>query len=182
MNNELMHHGILGMKWGVRRYQRKDGSLTSAGKSRYSDSQRIRDEKIYGKKAAKRIEKRIASGEGVQSARHNEAVRNSSKAGRRRIGIGVAKVGVGAGLATATVLAATGKTKAGKAMNKSLHKLNDVTYSALQGTTPFAEFGKSASLSVLASAGSLSIKEMYSGGKDIVYGARDIERNRSKFR
>ena len=33
-NNELMHHGILGMKWGVRRYQNKDGSLTSVGKRR----------------------------------------------------------------------------------------------------------------------------------------------------
>ena len=33
-NNELMHHGILGMKCGVRRYQNKDGSLTSAGKRR----------------------------------------------------------------------------------------------------------------------------------------------------
>lgn len=35
--NELYHHGIKGMRWGVRRYQRKDGSLTSAGKKRYSD-------------------------------------------------------------------------------------------------------------------------------------------------
>ena len=33
-NNELVHHGILGMKWGVRRYQNKDGSLTPAGKRR----------------------------------------------------------------------------------------------------------------------------------------------------
>lgn len=31
----LEHHGILGMKWGVRRYQNKDGSLTLAGKRRY---------------------------------------------------------------------------------------------------------------------------------------------------
>ena len=33
----LAHHGILGMKWGVRRFQNLDGTLTSAGKKRYSE-------------------------------------------------------------------------------------------------------------------------------------------------
>lgn len=39
MNNEdyLAHHGILGMKWGIRRYRNKDGSLTDAGKKRYGN-------------------------------------------------------------------------------------------------------------------------------------------------
>ena len=35
--NMFAHYGIRGMKWGVRRYQNKDGSLTPAGRKRYSD-------------------------------------------------------------------------------------------------------------------------------------------------
>lgn len=35
--NMLAHYGVKGMKWGVRRYQNKDGSLTNAGKKRYSN-------------------------------------------------------------------------------------------------------------------------------------------------
>lgn len=35
-NGELYHSGIKGMKWGVRRYQNKDGSLTPEGRKRYN--------------------------------------------------------------------------------------------------------------------------------------------------
>lgn len=36
--DELYHHGIKGMRWGIRRYQKEDGSLTPAGKKRKSES------------------------------------------------------------------------------------------------------------------------------------------------
>lgn len=44
-SNYLMHHGILGMKWGIRRYQNEDGSLTEAGKKRHDKLQTMADKK-----------------------------------------------------------------------------------------------------------------------------------------
>lgn len=49
MEEIIAHYGIKGMKWGVRRYQNKDGSLTPAGKERYSDDDEKRESDSLGK-------------------------------------------------------------------------------------------------------------------------------------
>lgn len=50
MSNELYHHGIKGMHWGVRRYQNPDGTLTNAGKRR-----ELRDQARADKAARKAV-------------------------------------------------------------------------------------------------------------------------------
>lgn len=76
MDNYLYHHGIKGQKWGVRRYQNEDGSLTPAGRERYSDEQYSRDRQIYGKIAANRIRRRVSKyGTTVSGERSREADR-----------------------------------------------------------------------------------------------------------
>lgn len=71
---ELFHHGTKGMKWGVRRFQNKDGSLTPEGQKRRSLGQTIRDYKVKKKRKAA-LEKARATKEANKKAAEEEKVK-----------------------------------------------------------------------------------------------------------
>lgn len=52
-NYELVHYGIKGMRWGIRRYQNPDGTLTDKGKKRYSED--ALNAKILRKKSINKL-------------------------------------------------------------------------------------------------------------------------------
>lgn len=75
ISDELYHHGIKGQRWGIRRYQNDDGSLTEAGRKRYGSPKSIQ-------RALNKIDREMAYTAG-------DVVKNLNKAYRRSHGVSV---------------------------------------------------------------------------------------------
>lgn len=107
VSKELYHHGIIGQKWGVRRFQNKDGSLTSAGRVHYGASRSEKREK-----ALSRFDK------GIEKAKNSEEYKRVSSNNLKDHNSKIDYVRSGARLlqdsailgTTATVLIASGGT------------------------------------------------------------------------
>lgn len=74
--DEIKHHGIKGQKWGVRRFQNKNGSLTSAGKKRYNDDEYDEERE--------RLEREVAARRGVKYVRKTKKEREAEDAENER--------------------------------------------------------------------------------------------------
>lgn len=72
-NTELQHHGTKGMRWGVRRYQNKDGSLTADGKKRYGLIGTIKEHSAQKKRKKQQLKNLEKAREAAKTKREEAA-------------------------------------------------------------------------------------------------------------
>jgi hypothetical protein len=72
-NVEMNHSGVLGMKWGVRLYQNKDGSLTALGRKRYGTKTNLTKAKRQATLEAKKKEAAKAEAKAAKDAKKSQA-------------------------------------------------------------------------------------------------------------
>lgn len=147
--NELKHYGILGMKWGIRRYQNYDGTYTKEGLKRYREAESSynkatsKDEKKSAKKAMNKAFKGLESDKsadrGKKLTREGYTIRElktKRNLGYYRSALGAGALGAALSLvsgmwgmpiaAPAIAAAATGGTAIGLITANSNRKIKDL--------------------------------------------------------
>lgn len=140
--NYIQHHGTKGMKWGIRRFQNKDGSLTPAGKRRRAKTENYHDDykKAHDKKSVKEMsdsELRARNNRLQMERQYTELTAKKSR-GKKFIN---AFVGTAATLTSIGVAYGQYKKLAGTAKpaaDKVLDKIGDVVLKSIDLSKPLA--------------------------------------------
>ena len=95
-SDELYHHGVKGMKWGIRRYMNEDGTLTPAGKARYGTKENFERYLENKQRSREKIKENRQAGAIARGTKLLD--KNRSRAGEIGRGIG-RQVAIQAGVA-----------------------------------------------------------------------------------
>jgi len=142
-SSDLYHHGIKGQKWGIRRYQNQDGSLTAEGLARYGSVENFQAEQARKKERREAFKAQIKSGYASTRTKLKEANQRSyergqrlSEAGyKRRYNVGNAAVSLmGTALATSLVSSAL-KSSQHETGAKIVQALGFVSAASIVGKT-----------------------------------------------
>lgn len=128
----LAHWGIKGQKWGVRRYQNKDGSLTPAGKKRYDDThedyRRAHDKKSISQMSDKELQ---ARNNRLQMEQNYKRMTKKTNVGKKVVNTFIATAG--------TIVALEGAYKTYQRIgNGALDKIGDWVVKGIDLTKPLA--------------------------------------------
>lgn len=146
----LEHHGIMGQKWGVRRYQNEDGTLTEEGKARYNDG-RETTIKGTGKAAAENV-KSVGKNTATAVKSTGKQVATTTKDFGKNVA-GITKT-IGKGFRDAS--------KAQKNPYNEIHENNQKYYEGKQG------YAKTLTKDVLAQVWNRDMTEIFSAmGRDV---------------
>ena len=130
-SDELQHWGIKGMKWGVRRYQNKDGSLTPKGKKRYDDHEdytRAHDSKSVSQMSDKELRERNNR---LQMEQQYKQLTTKKSVGEKAVKTFIATAG--------TIVALEGAYKTYKRLaDLGLDKIGDFVISSIDLKKPLA--------------------------------------------
>ncbi len=123
----LEHHGIKGQKWGIRRFQNKDGTRTPAGKRRYSeDYTKAHSRKSVKEMSNQELRDRNNRLQMEQQYRQLRLNNNAVMRGKQYITAGVAVAAAGYGAyAMGKKLAGTAQAGANFVNNQFLPKFGD---------------------------------------------------------
>lgn len=132
MEYELCHWGIKGMKWGVRRYQNKDGSLTAKGRKRYSephdDHKKAHDNKPISQMSTKELQERNNR---LQQEQNYKRLTQKTSLGKKAVKAFIAGAG--------TIVAIEGAAKVYQRVgNNALDKIGDAIINNIDLKKPWA--------------------------------------------